>query len=97
MTNKNKKPAPINTVVSKRLCPVCGEPSYSASGIHPQCATVQADAPRSQRLRDEKKAEAEKKAKQPSGQRRSSFKKCPKCRAEVHVRRKQCDCGHDFA
>jgi len=38
------------------ICPVCGERSYSAHGVHPQCAVVQADAPRKQRLAAEKRA-----------------------------------------
>ena len=41
-----KKPAPLYPKVSGAMCPVCGKRSYSLRGIHPQCAVVQADAPR---------------------------------------------------
>jgi hypothetical protein len=37
-TNKNQKPAPLFAIPEARLCPICGKRSYSASGIHPQCA-----------------------------------------------------------
>ena len=33
-------------VPSRPLCPVCKKAVYSRSGIHPQCAMVQADLPR---------------------------------------------------
>ncbi len=39
-----------------RFCPVCGKRSYSRDGVHPQCAVVQADAPRAARLAAEKRA-----------------------------------------
>lgn len=32
-----KKPIPEREVRGRRLCPVCKQPSYSASGTHPQC------------------------------------------------------------
>lgn len=41
-----KKPAPLNPTTAGATCPVCGKRSYSLRGIHPQCAVVQADAPR---------------------------------------------------
>jgi hypothetical protein len=54
-----KKPVPIITSPKGKTCPVCGESSYSSTGIHPQCAVSQADAPRRERLAAEKKARAE--------------------------------------
>ena len=36
-----KKPEPLNPTPGKRLCPVCGKPSYSLSGMHPQCSQAQ--------------------------------------------------------
>jgi hypothetical protein len=30
--------------VVKPPCPVCGKPSYSRGGVHPQCSMRQADA-----------------------------------------------------
>jgi hypothetical protein len=38
---KNRKPTPLFTVQKRLACPVCGEPTYSLSGIHPQCACKQ--------------------------------------------------------
>jgi hypothetical protein len=37
------KPEPIFTFVRRPACPVCGYPSYSLAGVHPQCASVAAD------------------------------------------------------
>lgn len=53
-----KKPVPITATRKPRVCPVCNKPSYSASGIHPQCAIAQADKPRCDRLMAQRKAEA---------------------------------------
>ncbi|HEX4413196.1 MAG TPA: hypothetical protein VH107_06175 [Lacipirellulaceae bacterium] len=77
----------------KHLCPVCGKPSYSRGGVHPQCAIEQADQPRLQRLRAAKAAEP--KVKKPDKQ--AWKKRCPKCGAESHISRKECACGQSFA
>ncbi len=53
-----KNPSPIVVQPSGKICPVCGKPSYSREGVHPQCAVIQADAPRKLRLAEEKKAKA---------------------------------------
>jgi hypothetical protein len=90
-----KKPVPIMAGTGHNMCPVCGKRSYSAAGTHPQCAQNQADAVRKQKLAAEKAAEKKPPAKT-SRQQRSWKKKCPKCDAEVHVRKKICDCGHNF-
>ena len=74
---------------SKKICPVCAERSYSPGGIHPQCAVVQADATRTKKIKAAPKSA-------PKSSRWSPKKMCPKCRTELHVRRKKCDCGHDF-
>ena len=39
-TNKSSQPA---TVSGANRCPVCGHATYSAGGIHPQCALKRAD------------------------------------------------------
>ena len=39
-----RKPGPLNVVPARACCPVCGKPSYSLNGLHPQCAVAQADA-----------------------------------------------------
>jgi hypothetical protein len=38
---KNRKPTPLFTAQKRLACPVCGAPTYSLSGIHPQCACKQ--------------------------------------------------------
>lgn len=47
------KTKPLNPEPPRNICPVCGEPSYSREGIHPQCSAAQADA---NRVREAKKA-----------------------------------------
>ena len=51
---------------NNRECPVCGKPSYSKNGIHPQCAAVQADLPRIQKIAEEKKNATNAKKEKPS-------------------------------
>jgi hypothetical protein len=50
----HKKPTPILGEHNRKICPVCGKRSYSAGGIHPQCAVQQAD-PREQQLKAKEK------------------------------------------
>jgi len=55
----SKKPAPLLVEPTRgRECPVCGKKSYSQHGIHPQCAVLQADAPRQVLLAAQKKENA---------------------------------------
>ena len=39
----NRKPSPLIPPQNRKQCPVCGEASFSADGIHPQCAKRQAE------------------------------------------------------
>ena len=55
---ESKKPGPLYPVSHGPMCPVCGKRSYSANGIHPQCAVKLADAPRQKLLADEKRERA---------------------------------------
>ena len=55
-----KKLTPIVVTHGSKICPVCGKPSYSREGVHPQCAMIQADAPRAMHLAAERKAKAKK-------------------------------------
>ncbi len=55
-----KKPEPMFVAPQIKICPVCGKQSYSREGIHPQCATVQADSARKEQLAAKRKAEADK-------------------------------------
>lgn len=51
----NTKPGPLIKAPPRILCPICRQSTYSAGGIHPQCAMVQADAPRQKILHAAKK------------------------------------------
>ncbi len=85
-----KKSAILGSTAARNVCPVCGKPSYSATGTHPQCAVARADAI----SRAVRKAEGLEVAKAP---RKSWSKPCPKCKREIPARRIVCDCGHAFA
>jgi len=91
----HKKPTPILGEHNGKTCPVCGERSYSANGIHPQCAVQQADVHREEQLKAKKKTESKKPVARKPPQTWSQ-KKCPRCGIEVHVRKKICDCGFGF-
>ena len=69
-------------------CPVCGKPSYSLGGVHPQCAVTRAD-----KVRKAAKPVAKPKTAAMSGQWK---KTCPRCSRQVAARRYSCDCGHKF-
>ncbi len=93
---RHKKPTPILGEQNRKICPVCGKRSYSAGGIHPQCAVRQADAPLEQQLKAKKKTEAKKKPVAKKLPQIWNQKNCPKCGVEAHVRERICDCGFDF-
>ena len=42
MALNNRKPQPLNVSPVRRRCSICGDPSYSLSGVHPQCAARKA-------------------------------------------------------
>jgi hypothetical protein len=85
-----KKPIILRMPPSRENCPVCGKPSYSSTGTHPQCALVRAD----ELSRDDRKKSAAAAAKV---KRKSWSKPCPKCKSEIPARRMVCDCGHSFS
>lgn len=87
-----KKPVPVAADTVRRICPVCNQRSYSVGGVHPQCAERQADAPRAEQERVEKK-QAVKASVNPAARWK---KRCPKCGVEIHIRNKSCHCGHLF-
>ncbi len=91
-----KKTTPILGEHNRKICPVCGKRSYSAGGIHPQCAVQQADPLREEQLKVKKKTEAKKKPVVKKLPQTWGQKKCPKCGVDVHVRKNICDCGFDF-
>jgi hypothetical protein len=73
---------------SPPACPVCGKPSYSLGGVHPQCSVSKADKARKVGPRLPKAKSAA-----PKGQWK---KTCPKCQRQVAARRYSCECGHTF-
>lgn len=54
-----KKPTPQISQQSGKVCPVCNKRTYSRGGIHPQCAVLRADAPRTEKIKAERKLEAD--------------------------------------
>ena len=87
----HKKPEPIYSQRPKKICPFCGEPSYSREGIHPQCAAADADAKRVKIMKKENKPPEKK------PMRKSQWKKeCPNCGTKVHPRQKLCNCGQSL-
>ena len=91
-----KKPTPDLGDRARKRCPVCGEPSFSAAGVHPQCSAKKADAERSLKLKKERLAGEAKKAENKSTGPTSWQKACPNCKAILHVRKSRCECGHQF-
>ncbi len=90
----DKKPQPIYESRKPIYCRVCGRASYSASGIHPQCAQEEANETEVKRLKPSAKPAKAKLDK--SLALKSWHKRCPKCHAQVHIRKKTCACGHAF-
>lgn len=85
-----KKPIVFQMSRARGNCPVCGKPSYSSTGMHPQCALARADAL--------SRADRKKAGPTVSKVKRKSWSKpCPKCKREIPARRVVCDCGHNFA
>lgn len=91
-----KKPTPLIEGPPKKRCPVCGEISYSAAGIHPQCSVKKEDEQRTKLLKEKRSSEADQEPKAGAKEPTQWQKKCPKCAAVVHVRKTQCVCGRKF-
>jgi hypothetical protein len=72
--------------VKPPACPVCGKPSYSRGGVHPQCAVARADKVRKLKTPPKPKTAV-------LGQWK---KRCPRCNRELPARRYSCECGHKF-
>ncbi len=83
---------PIYQPRNRIYCRVCGEVSYSGSGIHPQCAQNEADQKRVKRQKRSAKTTRAKLDK--SLELKPWHNRCPKCRAQVHISKKTCACGH---
>jgi len=89
----HKKPEPLFSHVPRAVCPVCGITSYSASGVHPQCAMAAADQVLTRRIKDRNNLGP----KPAVAELRQYEKRCPRCRAILHVRKRVCDCGHTWS
>lgn len=87
-----KKPGPMYASPNRKVCPVCGQVSYSSAGIHPQCAEFQADEKRLKKAKSKKPEKIVTLEATPSAWR----KPCPKCGTQVHVRKALCECGYKF-
>ena len=81
----HRKPQPLQTSPKRKHCPACGEVTYSSSGIHPQCAMMQADQKRMDRVK--KNGRKTPKPNVATSDIKPWQKKCPKCRAVVHCRK----------
>ena len=91
-----KRPLPLQSPAQRQRCPVCGEPSYSRAGIHPQCAQRQADAKRMARTRTRTKPRRPAAKTASPAALKAWHKLCPRCRTQIHIRKTRCSCGHDF-
>lgn len=80
----HRKPEPLLPSRLRALCPVCGKPSYSRAGVHPQCAMLAADQAHARRTT----VSPPQPAPQPHAHR------CPRCQEIQSVRRRTCECGH---
>lgn len=91
-----KKPQPIYNSQPRKFCPVCGDISYSRTGIHPQCAQEQNDLKRLKRQAASSEATETTDDEAKTNELKAWHKRCPKCHAQVHVRKTTCGCGHSF-
>ncbi len=89
----NRKPQPLYSSGNRKCCPICGEVSYSAAGIHPQCAMQQADSERMDKIKSPPKS-PKKKLRATNANVKPWQRTCPKCQSLVHVGKQRCDCGH---
>ena len=87
------KPVVVIPGPEKILCPICGKPTYSHGGIHPQCAMEQADEPRVTLLRNARRADVKRARPIPQVHK----KRCPECDSYSDVRREVCGCGFHFS
>lgn len=91
--NLNNRPPPLYPTPVRALCPICGQTSYSSTGIHPQCSMQKADRERMQAL----SAVAAQTRKLAETTQLSPWQRgCPRCKLVVHVRKKVCKCGYKF-
>ena len=89
----HKKPQPLIEPRPRKLCPVCGETSYSLMGVHPQCAANQADV---NRVNGTSHTEKSTDTETSDSHQKAWHKPCPVCRKLNHVRKSVCECGHEL-
>lgn len=86
----SSKPAPLEVTPPRAVCPVCGKPSYSRGGIHPQCTMTREFA----QLRAAEKAANPSPTESPPS---AWGKVCVRCGRKLRTRRMTCDCGYVLA
>jgi len=84
---------PLASERAPRLCPVCGKPTYSREGIHPQCAEQQTDRERMTLLHSLEEIRSETHRRANPVRLKPFHRRCPNCSAELHSRKAQCACG----
>jgi RNA polymerase subunit RPABC4/transcription elongation factor Spt4 len=93
----SRKTQPLLLPQTRKRCPVCDEVSYSASGIHPQCAMARADVVQTAK---NKRSALRHKAKTPAivtADLKPWHRVCPRCKALVHIRKTTCNCGKSLS
>lgn len=96
MNHKRPQPIVLDATRARPLCPVCGHPSYSREGIHPQCAQEQSDGKRMKKIRAVALRAAARPKPVHSLVLRPWHRRCPKCNTQLHISKKTCGCGHEF-
>ncbi|SFI49650.1 hypothetical protein [Planctomicrobium piriforme] len=88
----NHKPLPLFPGPARARCPHCGQTSYSAGGIHPQCSVRAADQDWTKQMKLRREA-----VEVFAPHVIKPFQRlCPKCQSIQHARTRKCTCGHVF-
>ncbi len=96
--SSNKRPDPLAAGLTPRpRCPVCGEPSYSREGAHPQCLMEQSDKTRMVAVRAAAAQAPKAEPRRSEHSVRPWHRRCDKCGQQSHIRKPVCACGHEFA
>jgi hypothetical protein len=89
----NNRPLPLYPTPVRATCPVCGHPSYSANGVHPQCSMQKADRERMEKV---KRVATDTRTAANVIELSPWQRVCPRCKKIAHIRKKVCQCGYQF-